>query len=310
MRALISIGTNSTRLLVVDGEEPVLHEARGTRIGEGLRERGPIAGGAAQRTLGAVREFVAIARARGASLAGIATSALRRADNAAEFCASFEALAGVPLRVLSGDEEAGYSFIGAVRGLRLRGDVGVLDVGGGSTEYAYGDEAGAYTALSCEIGAVRLTERVPELGGHRAPVGSDALASARQVARERLAVLREQPRPRSLVAVGGTVFTAGALIAGEDDRERLSGYVLRREALEQLLRELLALDLPGRRALPHMIAQRADILPGGLVVVSTAMELLEQEEIVLSAADLLYGYLVSHPDGESRARPPNTTAAG
>src|SRR5579883_2427129 len=63
MRALISIGTNSTRLLVVDGEEPVLHEARGTRIGEGLRERGPIAGGAAQRTLGAVREFVAIARA-------------------------------------------------------------------------------------------------------------------------------------------------------------------------------------------------------------------------------------------------------
>src|SRR5579875_2931620 len=65
MRALISIGTNSTRLLVVDGEEPVLHEARGTRIGEGLRERGPIAGGASQRTLGAVREFVAIARAGG-----------------------------------------------------------------------------------------------------------------------------------------------------------------------------------------------------------------------------------------------------
>lgn len=310
MRALISIGTNSTRLLIVDGDRPVLHEVRGTRIGEGLRERGPIDEGAAQRTLTAVKEFTAIARRRGASLAGIATSALRRADDGPAFCASFERLAGAPLRILSGDEEAGYSFIGAVRGLGLHGELGVLDAGGGSAEYAYGDEDGAHCAISCEIGAVRLTERIPGLDGRKGAVASDELEDARGIVRKALLPLRSQPHPQKLVAVGGTVFAAGALIAQQDDRERLSGTTLSREALDGLLARLASLDLQARRALPHMIAQRADILPGGLIVVITAMTILECDEIVLSASDLLYGYLISQADGETQEAPPNIPTQG
>ncbi len=310
MRALISIGTNSTRLLIVDGDRPVLHELRGTRIGEGLREHGPIDEGAAQRTLAAVKEFTGIAGRWGASLAGIATSALRRADDAPAFCASFERLTGAPLRILSGDEEAGYSFIGAVRGLGLHGEVGVLDVGGGSAEYAHGDEAGAHSAISCEIGAVRLTERIPELDGRKGPVQSDELERARGIARKALMPLRAQPHPQRLVAVGGTVFAAGALIAQQDDRERLSGMTLSREALEGLLARLTSLDLEARRALPHMSAQRADILPGGLIIVVTAMTILERKEIVLSATDLLYGYLISQADGETQEAPPNNPVQG
>lgn len=293
MRALISIGTNSTRLLIVDGEEPVLHEVRGTRIGEGLHERGPIDPGAARRTLDAVAEFTGIARGRNVPVAGIATSALRRADDADEFRASFQKLAGVPLSILSGDEEAGYSFIGAVRGLRLHGDVGVLDVGGGSTEYAFGDENGAHSAVSCEIGAVRLTGLVPELDGTHGPAASVVLARARDVACEALAPLKDQPRPQKLIAVGGTVFAAGAIIGEHSIRDRLSGSTLTHAELEALLERLAVLDHAGRCAVPHMLAQRADILPAGLAVVLTAMEILKRDEIVLSAADLLFGYLIS-----------------
>jgi exopolyphosphatase / guanosine-5'-triphosphate,3'-diphosphate pyrophosphatase len=297
VRALISIGTNSTRLLIVDGTRILQHEVRGTRIGEGLHERGPIEREAAGRTLDAVTEFARIARDRGAQIAGIATSALRRANDADAFCTSFEERTSAPLRILSGDDEAGFSFIGAVRGLGLAGWLGVLDVGGGSSEYAFGDEDGAHSAVSCEIGAVRLTEQVPELAGKNGAAGADALARARTIAERALEPLRSQPHPERLVAVGGTVFAAGALIAKNEDREALSGTTLSRRALEALLARLLQLDLEQRKAVPCMIAQRADILPAGLIVVLGAMTLLERDEIVLSSVDLLYGYLVGGADG-------------
>jgi exopolyphosphatase / guanosine-5'-triphosphate,3'-diphosphate pyrophosphatase len=305
VRALISIGTNSTRLLIVDGERPVLHEVRGTRIGEGLHEHGPIAPEAARRTLEAVKEFAGIARERDAGIAGIATSALRRAQDAERFQASFEEIAGTPLQIVSGDEEAGYSFIGAVRGLHLHGENGVLDVGGGSSEYAYGDEQGAQCALSCEIGAVRLTERVRELDGRHGAASRDAVARARAIAVEALEPLRAQPKPQTLVVVGGTVFAAAAIVARQADRDKLSGTTLSRDALEKLLEQLVLLDVAGRKKIPHMTEQRADILPGGIIVVLSAMEILARNEIVISSADLLYGYLISQDDGETQEPPPN-----
>jgi exopolyphosphatase/guanosine-5'-triphosphate,3'-diphosphate pyrophosphatase len=96
------------------------------------------------------------------------------------------------------------------------------------------------------------------------------------------------------VIVGGTIFAAGALIAQDDDREKLSGTTLTRAALDGLLEQLCALDIEARRSLPHMIAQRADILPGGIIVITEAMSILERDEVTLSAADLLYGYLLAH----------------
>lgn len=297
-RALISIGTNSTRLLIVECDAVVLHEVRGTRIGEGLREGGPLEPHAAARTLHAVREFAGIARSRDASIAGIATSALRRADDAEAFVEKFREATGASLRIISGDEEAGYSFIGAVRGLHLHGAVGVLDVGGGSSEYAYGDEEGAQATVSCEIGAVRLTERVPELGGERGAGTAMAIERARAFAREALEPIRGMRHPKSLIAVGGSVAAAAALVTKNDDREALTGTVLRRDDLEHLLDEIVRLDLRQRRAVPHMIAQRADILPAGIIVVSTVMSIVECDETRFSSLDLLYGYLMSHPDGE------------
>jgi exopolyphosphatase/pppGpp-phosphohydrolase len=108
--AIVSIGTNSTRLLLADvaSENPRIELVRsmGTRLGEGLGDRGHLGDEPMARTLDAVEQYVRTARGHYVRLFAVATSALRRADNGEEFAARVAALLGVPLRVLSGEEEA------------------------------------------------------------------------------------------------------------------------------------------------------------------------------------------------------------
>ncbi len=108
--AIVSIGTNSTRALVADmqPENPRIELSRsiGTRIGEGLHEHGRLGEEPMRRTLDAIRDHFRAVRGRYIRLYAIATSALRRADNADVFANAVHGLLGVPLRVLSGDEEA------------------------------------------------------------------------------------------------------------------------------------------------------------------------------------------------------------
>lgn len=285
-RALISIGTNSTRLLILRGDEIVAAQSTGTRLGTGLDVTGTLDVQARERTLAVIRDYVAIIGRTGASIDAIATSALRRASDASRFLEAVEACAGVVPRVLSGDEEATYSFLGATYGSASAGRVGVLDVGGGSTELAVGTAAGVEHTMSLEIGAVRLSERYPALLGERGlpPDERTVLtAAARAGARAVLAPLESLRGFDRLLAVGGTVFTASAMIAGDFSRARRGA----------LIDELLSLDLRARREMAHIRPQRADILPAGLIVVDEACALLGIDTLAVSYADLLAGYLRS-----------------
>ncbi len=115
-RGVISIGTNSTRALVATlGEQPeiLLTRSTGTRIGEGLKERGCLEDEPMRRTLDAIREHTQAVREITSDIKSIATSALRRADNCSEFSQRVREITAVPLEVISGDEEARRSFYGA-----------------------------------------------------------------------------------------------------------------------------------------------------------------------------------------------------
>ncbi|MGH8164584.1 MAG: hypothetical protein ACREP1_09650, partial [Rhodanobacteraceae bacterium] len=162
MTAVISIGTNSTRLLLVEfgrhRARVVARSSIGTRVGEGLNERGQLGELPMRRTLDAVREHVRAIAGRSGTVAVIATSALRRANNAAELADRVREITGTGLRILTGDEEARYSFAGARAAVGTNGRLGVIDTGGGSTEYAVGAGGRVERAVSCEVGAVRLTE--------------------------------------------------------------------------------------------------------------------------------------------------------
>jgi exopolyphosphatase/guanosine-5'-triphosphate,3'-diphosphate pyrophosphatase len=299
VRALFSIGTNSTRLLVLDGDARRAAESRGTRIGTALGATGTIDAQARERTLAVIDEYAGIARRWGAgAVDAIATSALRRAGDAGAFGAAVAARIGVAPRVLSGDEEATFSFLGATRSRGNDDLVAVLDVGGGSSELAldvpsHARRAGSVArTMSVEIGAVRLTERHPALLGARALDETERNAldvHARADAAGVLAPFGALGEVNELLGVGGTVFTAAAMLAAGDP----DGAVLTRTDRVGLIAELLSRDLDARKAMPRIRPQRADILPAGLIVVDEACRLLGVDALTVSEADLLLGYLTS-----------------
>jgi exopolyphosphatase / guanosine-5'-triphosphate,3'-diphosphate pyrophosphatase len=242
---------------------------------------------------------MAAVRGYRASIACIATSAMRRAADGADFTAAVHALTGAEPHILSGDEEAAYSFLGATSAVRGTDRVGVLDVGGGSSELAVDVPAQAreratvaYTC-SVEVGAVRLAERHPALLGAEAltpPDRARVLAETRADAAAVLAPFAAAPAPSGLIVVGGTAFTAAAMVAGAPLRD---GVTMTAGQRAGLLDELLSLDLDARKALPFIRPQRADILPAGIAIVDEACRILGVAEVTVSVDDLLAGYLAS-----------------
>jgi exopolyphosphatase/guanosine-5'-triphosphate,3'-diphosphate pyrophosphatase len=298
MQALISLGSNTTRFLVVreapgGALEEVEQAQIGTRLGEGLREHGTFAPAAVERNLRAVRAYSARARELGAGLSIIATSAVRRASDAREFAERVRAAAGVPLEVIAGSLEAAASFRGATEGAGLgEARVAVLDVGGGSTECAVGQVGRLESAASFELGSVRVSERHPDLMGEapgKAARGAAALARA-EIGRE-LRQLAEFRPVAQVRCVAGTALTLAAVVQGTGV-DRVSGSTLALADLDATLERLLDLTLAERRDLPGMLPQRADILAGGALILSEALRALGVVEAVLEANDLLLGYLL------------------
>ncbi len=279
--------------MILAGDESVVAQSVGTRLGRGLGSDGNLDPAARERTLQTIRDYVGILRARRAGVDVIATSALRRANDAAAFANDVAVVVGIAPRIISGDEEAAYSFTGATWGSGDDGRVGVLDVGGGSTELAVGTHHTIERTVSLEIGAVRLSERFPELLGERAlapPERAALVERARGVADAILAPLGAFEPFEKLLAVGGTVFTAAAMIAGDPTRD---GVPIDRAQRRNAIDELLARDLDARRAMAHIRPQRADILAAGLIIVDTACDRLNIDGLRVSHADLLAGYLRS-----------------
>lgn len=300
VRGLISIGTNSTRALVADlgGKAPVtlLHRSVGTRIGEGLRERGHLDETAMRRTLDAVAEHAAAIREQTDDVRAIATSALRRADNEQAFAERVRALTGACLEIISGEEEAACSFTGALNGIEADAHerFGVLDVGGGSSEYAVGTKSGPQHAVSYEIGAVRLTEAFPQLAGTGGSVSSESLERSHHYVERVLGPAAALQHVDRLVLVGGSATTAVSLVRGR--RELFEYAVLSANELEAWIECLASTPLQERRNLPGMNPQRADILLGGLLILRCFLTIARHERADVSAGDVLLGYLLRHAD--------------
>ena len=293
----------------VEPEQPHVELARsiGTRLGEGLGEHGRLADEPMQRTLDAVVQLTRALRGHYVRLFAIGTSALRRAENGDELAEQVKAILGVPLRVLSGEEEAAASYRGALTAFgRLRGEhVAVCDVGGGSTECAVGDSLVPEKVVSCEIGAVRLTESVPALSGNDGAVNAPTLKRARELAREALEPLSDCSSVERVALVGGSATTTAAIVAGK--RLPPASRTLTRPDLQRTLERLLPMNLAERKAVVGMKAQRADILPAGIVVLDEALETLGKGEAVATTADLLLGTLLQERD--AAGMPPRPPAA-
>lgn len=298
--AVISIGTNSTRVLLADvaPELPHVDLARsiGTRIGEGLGQSGALSEEPMRRTLEAIAQLLRAVRGHYVRLFAVATSALRRAENADVFSERVQAMLGVGLQVLTGDEEATASYRGAITAFgALHGErVGVVDTGGGSTEYAIGTTTVPERFESFEIGAVRLTEAVPALAGREGAVDPATIERGRAIARQALAPMREFASVERLAFVGGSATTTAAIVRAK--KGTIASYPLTRADLQRTLLRLCAMSLVERKTIAGMKAQRADILPGGIIVLDTILDIVKRDVAVATTADLLLGYLLQQRD--------------
>ncbi len=295
----IDIGSNSIRLLVAecpaDGADLVTIARAGEpcRLARGLDTTGVVDPEMAARAGDVVAEFARRARSLGARHVVVgATAALRAASNGAEVSAQLEARAGVPVRVLSGDEEAQLVYRSVVAGLggRARNQQCVMfDLGGGSTEVVsgVGDQAGRWTSL--HFGAVVLAER---FGLSDAP-SPESVGRARDWIRGEImrGCALFPLRTPLLAGVGGTVTVLASLDRGltDYDPSLLEGWVVERARLTELLSRILAKTPEERRKLPVMGEGRADIVGAGALVVEALIERFDPPGLVCSTQGLRYG---------------------
>ncbi len=298
--AVIDIGTNSTKLLVGRARarrvETVYFARETTRLGTGLDKTGQISDAATTRTIRVVRRFAAIARRLHASeITAVGTNAFRDAANGRAVAARIARATGVPVRVLSGREEAIFSFYSARSRLaRPRAYLVTIDVGGGSTELVVAERDRVRLARSLPLGALRLTERHL----HADPIAPEEYgALTREVdavmvrVGARLAVL--PPRAVDLVACGGSATTALDMVRGRQRTSRRSMQALTRAQVRRLEQTCLRASIDQRRRMPGLPPDRADIIPAGIAVLVAFMVRARKRSVWISDGGIREGVILA-----------------
>ncbi|QXE36506.1 Ppx/GppA family phosphatase [Streptomyces sp. GMY02] len=299
--AAVDCGTNSIRLLVADvdagtGELTDLdRRMRIVRLGQGVDRTGRLAPEALERTFEACREYAAVIKEHGAErVRFVATSASRDAENRDEFVHGVLDILGVEPEVITGDQEAEFSFTGATRELPGRDSYLVVDIGGGSTEFVVGDDR-VRAARSVDIGCVRLTERhLLRNGVISDPPGAAEIAAIRADIEaaldlaERTVPLRE---PCTLVGLAGSVTTVAGVALGlrAYDTSAIHHARISYEQVRSITDHLLTATHAERAAIPVMHPGRTDVIGAGALVLLAIMERTSAPEVVVSEHDILDG---------------------
>jgi exopolyphosphatase/guanosine-5'-triphosphate,3'-diphosphate pyrophosphatase len=299
--AAIDIGSNTTRVLVAEPEDgqlrKVMEQRAYTRIGKALDGDGAIPAEKVAEVAEVVATQVRLARELGAEvIRSVATAAVREASNAEETAQAVAAASEVPVDILSEEEEGRLSFIGATKtlGHPVQGTVGVVDVGGGSTEVILGTVPGGVDSVrSWPVGSGALADEL---------IVSDppSAAEIRKV-RDRIDDIFdgvEIARPAQAVAVGGSATSL----------RRLVGAVLEYETLERGIRVLCgdpATDVARRFELDPT---RVRILPTGVLLLEKISELLAQP-LQIGKGGLREGVILDLLNGSANGSSPARLAA-
>jgi exopolyphosphatase/guanosine-5'-triphosphate,3'-diphosphate pyrophosphatase len=296
--AAIDCGTNAIRLLVAD-----VDPAAGTlvdldrsneivRLGHGVDATGRIAPESMTRTFAAVERYAEVIRGLGAEhVRFVATSASRDAENSDEFVAGVGDRIGVLPEVISGDEEARLSFLGATRGLvdGAGAPYLVVDIGGGSTEFVLGTRE-PVAARSVDVGCVRLTERHLR---HDPPTRAevDAVVADIDAAIAEAAAAVPLGEARTLVGLAGSVTTLTGIFLGLPayDAAAIHGTRVPAAEVAAISDRLLALDHAGRSVMQVIHPGRVDVLNAGILVLRRILDVTGLPEVLTSEHDILDG---------------------
>lgn len=307
--AAIDCGTNSIRLLIADVTKrddgtawlrDVHREMKIVRLGQGVDATGRLHPDAIERTRQALLDYARTMQRKGVETARmVATSATRDASNRDEFFSMTEQILGAPAEVITGDEEARLSYLGAVADLDPdEGPFLVTDLGGGSTEFVLGTGSDVEAARSMDIGCVRLTERFIKSDPPTEDEIAQAEAFARAAIKEAFEVVPVE-KTKTWIGVAGTVTTLSALVQGlevyNSDDIHLSRITL--DNVREITDRILSMTHDERASLGPMHPGRVDVICGGAVVLRAIADELENRAgirtLVCSEHDILDGIAFS-----------------
>ena len=285
--AVLDVGSNTVRLLVArcaDGElEPVIDRSEFVRLGKGVDKTGELAPERQEAGVTAIRRLAEEARNLGAdSIVAIATSAIRDAANGEAFVHRVKQETGVPLEIITGDQEAELTFGGATYRMSLEGGVLVCDLGGGSAELIHATHAGIRWAVSRPLGSGRLTERYIE---HDPPSASEVQAVGDGV----VGTLRGLPEAKvaRVVFTGGTASHIALLAHAEGEVAEFSPHDL--DDIIHLLTRQPAEDIITAYGVQP---ERAHVLPAGAVALATIADFYRAEKVVITRRGIREGALL------------------
>ena len=284
--AVIDVGTNSVKFLLVEDGHTVVDRSEITRLGQGARDDGRLASESIGRTVDAIAAMVQ--EAGEARIAAVGTAGLRRAPNRAELIGAVRERAGVDVEVISGDEEARLSYMATKSALGLTGNVVVFETGGGSTQFTYGRDRRIEEQFSVDVGAARVTERW-HLDG---PVGEDVVAEALAGIDDELG--RVHAGGDAVVGMGGAVTNLAAVKHGlaEYDPDAIQGTVLDTAEIDRQIELYRTRTADERRSLPGLQPKRAEVILAGACIVRAVLARLGGDSLTVSDRGLRHRLIV------------------
>jgi exopolyphosphatase / guanosine-5'-triphosphate,3'-diphosphate pyrophosphatase len=294
--AVVDIGTNSVKFHIgeqhIEGSwTRVVDRAEVTRLGEGLDDTGEIQAEPLERTIRAVDDMVSeAAKSEVLAVAIVGTAALRIASNSSLITDSIRQRVGVPVEVVSGEDESRLAYQAVSAGVgAANGEMVVFDTGGGSTQFTFGRDGDVYERYSVNVGAVSYTERF----GLDGAVDDQVIAEVRSALNEDLSSLESRPTPDALVGMGGamTNLTAVSLSLGRYDPDLVHGATVSAEEVERQISVYQEIDEQERRSIVGLQANRAPVILAGALVVATVMSKLGKTSLVVSDRGLRHGLI-------------------
>ena len=302
--AFIDIGTNSIRLILVrlnpNHSYTVLRQEKEVvRLGENEFKSNSLQPEAMERAVLVCKKFVELAKSFGAGeIMAVATSAAREARNQAEFLEQLKKEAKLEVRVISGKEEARLIYLGVSSGVHIGKRKAIfIDIGGGSTEIAIGDQFQNDYVDSLELGAIRLTTMFIQDDG-TGPVSQDVYTRMKLYIENKMlktAQCMKSAKIECAFGSSGTITNLAEIamnMHGRGDAGRK--LVLCYKDLRKVVSTLCTLSLDERKKVEGINPERADIIVGGAAILETIMEEFGLEEITVSDRGIVHGMLMDY----------------
>lgn len=299
-RASIDIGTNSVLLLVAEkskGELNVLHEIQELpRLGEGVDRDKKLGEESQERVINVLKSYRAYLSVHYPQLVSgtivTATSAVRDASNRESFVTSVHKETGWEIRLLSGMEEAQITYRGALSVLKTEMDKSyiVLDIGGGSTEIAFGIGQELINGVSIDMGSVRFSERFFRDSNTDLSLVNEVRAEVRRHLKE----VKPIKKPFTIVGVAGTVTSIAAVQSGLDyyDANFLNGYLLKKAEVDKYITHFVGLtpkEIEAKNV--QFLKGRGDVILAGIIILSEFLVWCDTDSLLISTGGIRHGMI-------------------